>query len=108
MEPFDVDIFNARRAAWEVEHPESYAFFQRHKASGMYLSGNIGVVNDIQVWPSEPFGPINNDLDPWLRCSTISELYEKPGALWIEQRGVGASFLIEYDGQCHYPKNRVV
>jgi hypothetical protein len=100
MEPFDPDVFNTQRAAWEAEHPETYCFSQEHDGPpGMYLSRDISVVNDI------PVGPVllPADPDPWLRCNTISELYEKINALWIEQRKTGASFLIDYNDQRHYP-----
>jgi hypothetical protein len=41
---------------------------------------------------------------PMFLCSTISELYEKLDILWTEQRNTNALFLIEYNGQRHYPK----
>jgi hypothetical protein len=60
------------------------------------------VIDDI---PRDILLPGENEPDPFLRCSTISELYEKIDALWNEYRYSEAAFLIKYDDQRHYPTN---
>jgi hypothetical protein len=103
LEPFDAVIFNTHKAAWEAEHPEWYRFYQNHDGPPMiYLYETTDVVNDI---PERIVLPGEDRQDPWLRCSTISELYEKLDMLWTEQRNTNALFLIEYNDQRHYPKH---
>jgi hypothetical protein len=110
MEPFDIAVFNTERSAWEAEHPEPYNFIQWHRRySWLYSCGPITVVNDIPdkvvlllPWPV-PLDENGNLWTPLLLCSTISDLYEKINALWIDHGNTGASFLIKYSGQFHYP-----
>jgi hypothetical protein len=106
LEPFNEDVFNIRRAAWEARELD-YIFTQVHSGSGIDLSVTIRVDKHI---PGRP--PSKNDPEPLLFCSTISELYEKIAALWSESRYTPSSFLIKYDGkplshtdwpQFHYP-----
>jgi hypothetical protein len=116
MEPFDVAVFNTQRAAWEADHRHQgwYSLDQDHDGPGMegYRYGHE-VVNDIP----KNTGMVVNDIPdgrmllPWgkdnpdpLRCTTISELYEKIDTLWTEQRNTGDPFLIQYDNERHYPK----
>jgi hypothetical protein len=103
LEPFDLPVFTSQRAAWEEEHPDRYDITQKHSGPpGIFLSGRVYVINNI---PEYKLCPGKNNLDPWLRCNTISELYEKIEALWTEQHNTGAVFLIKYNGQRHYPTN---
>ncbi|MDR3130684.1 MAG: hypothetical protein LBU18_03985 [Treponema sp.] len=102
MEPFDAAIFNTHRAAWEGDHPGWYRFHQEHDGpQAIYLYAVTDVVNDI---PESIVLPGKDRQDPWLRCSSISELYEKLYMLWTEQSNTNALFLIEYNEQRHYPK----
>jgi hypothetical protein len=100
MEPFDPDIFNRERAAWEAGHPTHYTFYQIHKGPEIYLSTLSEVKNDIAY---HPVLPDENRPDPVLRCNTISELYEKIDELWTEQRYPRVSFLIKYGAFGHCP-----
>jgi hypothetical protein len=106
LEPFDPAVFNAQRTAWETEHPDVYHFIESHYGPGMNTLGySLGyplfvtlVKNDIPEVVRE------NDTEFLLLCDTVSGLYEKLDTLWTEQRYTGDSFLIEYNGQRHYPR----
>jgi hypothetical protein len=108
MEPFDIDVFNAQKAAWEKDPIEAFIFTQTHSGPGMNISATIQEVFDS---PSILSDKNKNEPEPVLFCSTISELYEKIAALWTEQRYTADSFLIKYDSEpvigmpfsYHYP-----
>jgi hypothetical protein len=97
-EPFDIDVFKAKRAVWEAKECgwHGYVFTQTHTGPGMSLSVDTEVPRQ-GIPKTSVLSPGENEADLLLRCSTISELYEKIDALWAEQRYKAASFLIKYE-----------